>query len=116
MPRPSTQNLSDLVGHLFPTTQTGSYPRPGWFRLELGERDFRAAMRHADYAEQYLDATRAVIGDQLQVGLDVPPTGTWGGTRTRASTPRSCTTRRSTSTASRWTPRSTRSSWPTATG
>ena len=50
------RNLSDIVGHLFPTTQVGSYPRPTWNRFDVRERDFRVAM----------------IGDQLG-GLEVRP-------------------------------------------
>jgi hypothetical protein len=42
----STQrNLSDIVGHLFPTTIGGSYPRPAWNHNVLGDRDIRAALR-----------------------------------------------------------------------
>ncbi len=44
MPR----NLSDIIGHLFPTTQVGSYPRPTWNRFDVRDRDFRVAMRDAD--------------------------------------------------------------------
>lgn len=69
------RNLSDVVGHLFPTTQVGSYPRPTWNRFDLRERDFRVAMRDADFAESYSDGVRAMIGDQVDAGIDVPTDG-----------------------------------------
>jgi methionine synthase II (cobalamin-independent) len=71
MPR----KLSDIVGHQFPTTQTGSYPRPHWNSFDLGAEDIRAAMRRADFAEAFADGVRAMVGDQLLVGLDVPTDG-----------------------------------------
>ena len=71
MPR----QLSDVVGRLFPTTQTGSYPRPRWNGFDLGGEDIRVALRRADFAEAYTDGVRAMIGDQVGVGLDVPTDG-----------------------------------------
>ena len=65
MPR----QLSDVVGRLFPTTQTGSYPRPRWNGFDLGGEDIRVALRRADFAEAYTDGVRAMIGDQVGVGL-----------------------------------------------
>ena len=69
------RNLSDIVGHLFPTTQVGSYPRPTWNRFDVRERDFRVAMRDAEFAESFHDGVRAMIGDQLDAGIDVPTDG-----------------------------------------
>ena len=60
---------------LFPTTQTGSYPRPRWNGFDLGGEDIRVALRRADFAEAYTDGVRAMIGDQVGVGLDVPTDG-----------------------------------------
>ena len=71
MPR----TLSEIVGHPFPTTQTGSYPRPRWNSFDLGGEDIRVAMRRADFAEAYTDGVRAMIGDQLDAGIDVPTDG-----------------------------------------
>ena len=69
------RNLSDIVGHLFPTTQVGSYPRPTWNRFDVRERDFRVAMRDAEFAESFTDGVRSMIGDQLDAGIDVPTDG-----------------------------------------
>jgi len=71
MPR----TLSDIVGRLFPTTQTGSYPRPRWNAFDLGGEDIRVALRRADFAEAYADGVRAMIGDQVTSGIDVPTDG-----------------------------------------
>jgi methionine synthase II (cobalamin-independent) len=69
------RHLSDIVGRLFPTTIGGSYPRPRWNKVDLGERDFRAAMRDAQFAETYRDSARSMIGDQIEVGVDLPTDG-----------------------------------------
>ncbi|MGI8532853.1 MAG: hypothetical protein ACR2KN_07595 [Geodermatophilaceae bacterium] len=69
------RQLSDLVGHLFPTTQVGSYPRPHWNQFDLGAEDIRVALRRADFAEAYADGVRAMIGDQVDAGLDIPTDG-----------------------------------------
>lgn len=70
-----TGQLSDIVGHLFPTTQVGSYPRPRWNGFDLGGEDIRVALRRADFAEAYSDGVRAMIGDQVEAGIDVPTDG-----------------------------------------
>jgi methionine synthase II (cobalamin-independent) len=70
-----SRNLSDVVGHRFPTTQVGSYPRPSWNTFDVRERDFRVAMRDAQFAEAYSDGVRAMIGDQIDAGIDVPTDG-----------------------------------------
>jgi methionine synthase II (cobalamin-independent) len=69
------RNLSDVVGHLFPTTQVGSYPRPAWHEFDVRDRDFRVAMRDAQFAESFTDGVRAMIGDQVDAGLDLPTDG-----------------------------------------
>lgn len=69
------RHLSDIVGHLFPTTQVGSYPRPSWNRHDLNDTDFAVAMRDAAFAEAFLDGTGAMIRDQVEVGIDVPTDG-----------------------------------------
>lgn len=70
-----SRNLSDVVGHLFPTTAVGSYPRPQWNSYDLRDRDFREAMRDAQYAECFADGVRAMIGDQVDAGIDIPTDG-----------------------------------------
>lgn len=70
-----TGQLSDIVGHLFPTTQVGSYPRPRWNGFDLGGEDIRVALRQADFAEAFSDGVRAMIGDQVDAGIDIPTDG-----------------------------------------
>lgn len=69
------RRLSDHFGHLFPTTAVGSYPRPRWNTFDLGGEDIRVAMRRGDFAEAYGDGVRAMIGDQVDVGIDLPTDG-----------------------------------------
>lgn len=71
MPR----RLSDHVGHLFPTTAVGAYPRPRWNTFDLGGEDIRVALRRGDFAEAFSDGVRAMIGDQIDAGLDLPTDG-----------------------------------------
>ncbi|HTM21339.1 MAG TPA: hypothetical protein VL172_12550, partial [Kofleriaceae bacterium] len=56
---------------LLPTTMVGSYPRPGWFTYQLEGRDVLEAFKVTHHAEAFEDATRTVIGDQEQAGLDI---------------------------------------------
>ncbi len=70
---PVSRTLSEIVGRRFPTTQTGSYPRPKWNSFDLGGEDIRVALRRADFAEAYADGVRAMIGDQVASGIDVLP-------------------------------------------
>ena len=60
---------------ILPTTITGSLPRPGWFRQNIGRRSFREAMIDADFREQYLDNVSCVIRDQERAGLDIVTDG-----------------------------------------
>jgi methionine synthase II (cobalamin-independent) len=60
---------------LFPTTQVGSYPRPKWNGFDLGGEDIRAALRRADFGEAFTDGVRAMIGDQVDAGIDIPTDG-----------------------------------------
>lgn len=60
---------------LLPTTMVGSYPRPRWFTHQLGGRDVLEAFKSVEHAEAYRDATRVVIGDQEDAGLDVVTDG-----------------------------------------
>jgi methionine synthase II (cobalamin-independent) len=71
MPR----TLSEIVGHPFPTTIAGSFPRPSWYQTDLRDRDFREAMRDATFGDNYRDAVRVVVGDQIDAGVDIPTDG-----------------------------------------
>ncbi|MCY4087283.1 MAG: hypothetical protein OXG37_10525 [Actinomycetia bacterium] len=62
---------TQIVDTILPTTMVGSYPRPKWFDYQLLGRDVRVAFKHADHAEAYNDATKAVIHDQEEAGLDI---------------------------------------------
>src|SRR4029453_4436020 len=57
--------------HLLPTTMVGSYPRPLWFTQQLAGRDVLEAFKVASHAEAFHDATRVVIKDQEEAGLDI---------------------------------------------
>lgn len=69
------RQLSDVFGHLVPTTQVGSYPRPRWDTFDLGAEDIRVALRRGDFAEAFSDGVRAMIGDQTTAGIDLPTDG-----------------------------------------
>jgi 5-methyltetrahydropteroyltriglutamate--homocysteine methyltransferase len=56
---------------LLPTTMVGSYPRPAWFTYQLDGRDIREAFKLIHHQEAYQDATRTVIKDQENAGLDL---------------------------------------------
>jgi 5-methyltetrahydropteroyltriglutamate--homocysteine methyltransferase len=56
---------------LLPTTMVGSYPRPSWFRHQLEGRDILEAFKVSHHREAFEDATRSVIDDQLDAGLDI---------------------------------------------
>lgn len=64
-----------IVDTLLPTTMVGSYPRPLWFQYQLLGRDTRVAFKHVGHQEAYDDATRAVILDQEDAGLDIVTDG-----------------------------------------
>src|SRR5579862_6313547 len=56
---------------ILPTTMVGSYPRPAWFTHQLAGRDVLDAFKVAPHAEAFHDATRVVIRDQEEAGLDI---------------------------------------------
>jgi 5-methyltetrahydropteroyltriglutamate--homocysteine methyltransferase len=60
---------------LLPTTMVGSYPRPWWFRQQLGGRDVLEAFKDFEHQEAFIDATRTVLRDQELAGLDVVTDG-----------------------------------------
>jgi methionine synthase II (cobalamin-independent) len=63
------------VANLLPTTMVGSYPRPLWYRNQLGGRDMLEALKREEHLQACQDATTAVIQDQESVGLDVVTDG-----------------------------------------
>jgi len=60
---------------VLPTTMVGSYPRPHWFRQQLLGRDVRVAFKEVEHEEAFRDATRTVIHDQEEAGLDIVTDG-----------------------------------------
>jgi 5-methyltetrahydropteroyltriglutamate--homocysteine methyltransferase len=56
---------------LLPTTMVGSYPRPAWFTHQLAGKDVLEAFKLTAHAEAFHDATRVVIRDQEDAGLDI---------------------------------------------
>ena len=56
---------------LLPITMVGSYPRPSWFRHQLEGRDILEAFKIAHHREAFEDATRVVLRDQEEAGLDL---------------------------------------------
>ena len=56
---------------ILPTTMVGSYPRPAWFTQQLAGKDVLEAFKIASHAEAFHDATRTVIKDQEDAGLDI---------------------------------------------
>src|ERR671918_1882723 len=63
--------MRKIVDTILPTTMVGSYPRPGWFTYQLSGRDVREAFKHVAHEEAYADATRVIIQDQEEAGLDI---------------------------------------------
>src|SRR5918996_157275 len=63
--------MRKIVDTILPTTMVGSYPRPDWFRYQLAGRDVRVAFKHVAHEEAYADATRVIIQDQEEAGLDI---------------------------------------------
>jgi 5-methyltetrahydropteroyltriglutamate--homocysteine methyltransferase len=60
-----------MTDQLLPTTMVGSYPRPAWFTHQLAGKDVLEAFKIAAHAEAFHDATRVVIKDQEDAGLDI---------------------------------------------
>ncbi len=59
---------ADLI---FPTTITGSLPRPSWYTENLGLRTFLEAMVETRFREQYEDALSVYLTEQTIAGLDI---------------------------------------------
>lgn len=60
---------------IIPTTVTGSWPRPTWYKGNLYGQPFSTAMADVAYREQFLDAISTIISDQDQAGLDILTNG-----------------------------------------
>jgi 5-methyltetrahydropteroyltriglutamate--homocysteine methyltransferase len=56
---------------ILPTTMVGSYPRPSWFKWQLEGRDILEAFKVSHHREAFEDATRVVLRDQEEAGLDL---------------------------------------------
>jgi 5-methyltetrahydropteroyltriglutamate--homocysteine methyltransferase len=67
--------MRKVVNTILPTTMVGSYPRPDWFRYQLLGKDVRVAFKHVQHEEAFNDATRVVIQDQEQAGIDIVTDG-----------------------------------------
>ena len=53
----------------------GSFPRPAWFTHQLAGKDILEAFKLAGHSEAFHDATRVVIRDQEDAGLDIVSDG-----------------------------------------
>ncbi|HEY7381405.1 MAG TPA: cobalamin-independent methionine synthase II family protein [Gaiella sp.] len=60
---------------ILPTTVTGSWPRPTWYRGNLERRPFSTGMADVAYREQFVDAVATVVSDQELAGLDILTNG-----------------------------------------
>jgi 5-methyltetrahydropteroyltriglutamate--homocysteine methyltransferase len=58
-----------------PTTVTGSWPRPRWFTVQLGNQALSTRMKDVTFREQFTDAVTAVVNDQERAGLDILSNG-----------------------------------------
>jgi 5-methyltetrahydropteroyltriglutamate--homocysteine methyltransferase len=62
-------------GKTLPTTVTGSWPRPSWYRNNTHGERFSHCMTDTEFREQFQDATSVVIRDQERAGLDILTNG-----------------------------------------
>jgi 5-methyltetrahydropteroyltriglutamate--homocysteine methyltransferase len=53
------------------TTQVGQYPKPAWYRYNIGDREFSTLAEDHEFLESYSDAAKAIILDQEVAGLDI---------------------------------------------
>lgn len=60
---------------ILPTTVTGSWPRPRWYVNNTHGERFASALVDAEFREQFLDATAAVLSEQELAGLDILTNG-----------------------------------------
>lgn len=62
-------------GKILPTTVTGSWPRPSWYRNNTHGERFSHCMTDTEFREHFQDATAVVISDQDRAGLDILTNG-----------------------------------------
>ena len=67
--------LTATKDKLLPTTVTGSWPRPSWYRNNTHGERFAHCMTDTAFREQFQDATAVVISDQERAGLDILTNG-----------------------------------------
>jgi 5-methyltetrahydropteroyltriglutamate--homocysteine methyltransferase len=60
---------------MLPTTVVGSWPRPAWYRQNIGGRPFSTAMNDLSFREEFIDAISVVVADQQYAGLDILTNG-----------------------------------------
>ena len=60
---------------MLPTTMTGSWPRPSWYREGLWGQPFEAKMNDLTFREQFSDAVATLISDLEQTGMDILTNG-----------------------------------------
>ena len=64
-----------IVDTILPTTMVGSYPRPHWYHAAAARARRAGRVQGGQHEEAYHDATRAVIRDQEEAGLDIVTDG-----------------------------------------
>jgi 5-methyltetrahydropteroyltriglutamate--homocysteine methyltransferase len=67
--------MREVVETSLPVTMVGSYPRPLWFKHQLGGRDIRDAFKSEEHSQAYEDAVATVVRDQEEAGLDIVTDG-----------------------------------------
>lgn len=60
---------------MLPTTVTGSWPRPRWYRAQPGTGPISMRLLDNEFREQFLDANAVVVGEQDRAGLDILTNG-----------------------------------------
>jgi 5-methyltetrahydropteroyltriglutamate--homocysteine methyltransferase len=56
---------------ILPTTVTGSWPRPRWYKARMSGRPLTPCMKDVEFREQLTDALAVVLSDQVRAGLDI---------------------------------------------
>ncbi len=65
--------LKDVIGIPLATTHVGKLPRPSWFTYNFGDKDAAWMMSANQLIEEsYLDALKALLKDQENLGIDIP--------------------------------------------
>jgi 5-methyltetrahydropteroyltriglutamate--homocysteine methyltransferase len=68
-----TGKLKDIVDISIPTTQVGQYPKPSWYKYSIETNEFSALATSLgkEFIEAFRDASRVVVADQEEAGLDI---------------------------------------------